>query len=73
MTPLEAALSGTFGAARPHAVDFPQSEYEAEKESFDHIAAQHGYRLAGFRLKMAVFTTKPLGPVAPIPSTEDDA
>lgn len=65
MTPLEAALAGTFGASSPRAVDFPQPEYEQAKEAFDRIAEQHGYRLAGMRLGRAVFSTKPRVPVAP--------
>lgn len=71
MTAQEAAVAGIFAAARPQAVDFPQGDYEAAREAFVRIAAEHGYRLAGIRLGRAVFTSKPPAPVARIPSNED--
>lgn len=54
----EQAINGHFSAAHPRALDFSQVDYEAKKDIFDRIAAQHGYRLAGYRLGRAVFTTK---------------
>ncbi len=54
----QAAIAAVFCAAQPKSVDFPQPEYEAEKADFDSIGADFGYRLAGFRLQRAVFTTK---------------
>lgn len=48
-----------FARSQPRAVDFTQAEYEGDKEQFEEIAVKHGYRLAGFRLGRAVFTTKP--------------
>lgn len=47
-----------FTAAHPRALDFPQAEYEADKGLVDRVAADQGYRLAGYRLNRAVFTTK---------------
>ncbi len=55
---VDAALAKAAGKA----VDFPQAEYERNKAEFDRLAEQHGYRLAGFRLDRAVFTSKPLNP-----------
>lgn len=52
------AINGYFSGAYPKALDFSQVDYEAKKDIFDRIAAQHGYRLAGYRLGRAVFTTK---------------
>jgi len=49
-----------FARANQKAIDFPQAEYERDKAEFDRIAFQHGYRFAGIRLQMAVFTSKPL-------------
>lgn len=49
-----------FAKADQKAVDFPQAEYERDKAEMDRIAEQNGYRLAGFRLQRAVFTTKPI-------------
>jgi len=58
-------IGETFSNAKPHAVDFPQADYESRKAVYDTIANAHGYRLAGFRLKRAVFTTKqPITPDA---------
>lgn len=54
----QAAIAGMFASSSPKAIDFPQTEYEASQADFDSIAAQFGYRLAGFRLRRAVFTTK---------------
>lgn len=48
-----------FTAAHPKPVDFPQSEYEANVIEIDVAATEAGYRLAGYRLRRAVFTTKP--------------
>jgi len=58
-------IAETFNNAKPHPVDFPQADYESRKAVYDTIADAHGYRLAGFRLKRAVFTTKqPITPDA---------
>lgn len=48
-----------FADAYPRAVDIPQSVYHAEKDAYDAAATAAGYRLAGFRLERAVFSTKP--------------
>lgn len=48
-----------FLASFPKAIDIAQKEYEAAKAEWDSAAASSGYRLAGFRLDRAVFTTKP--------------
>ena len=61
MKPSHAFQAGeAFAKSYPKAIDFPQAEYEREKTEFDRIAAEYGYRLAGFRLQRAVFTTKTL-------------
>ena len=54
-----------FSASHPKACDVSQAEYEGSKELFDRVCAETGFRLAGFREKRAVFTTKP-APPAPI-------
>lgn len=56
------AVRKAFTAAHPRAVDFPETEYKADPDTYDEIAADRGYRLAGFRLYRAVFTTKPAPP-----------
>lgn len=58
MNQRQAAIAAVFCAAHPKAIDFPQKEYEAEKDDFDSIASEFGYQLAGFRLERAVFSTK---------------
>ena len=55
--------SEIFAKAHPRAVDVSESEYLKAKDEADAAAAKAGYRLAGFRLGRAVFTTK-------IPSTK---
>ena len=47
-----------FADAYPQAVDIPQGDYEAMQAEYDAAALASGYRLAGFRLERAVFTTK---------------
>lgn len=53
-----------FTSAHPKAVDLPQAEYDQNKAAVDAAADAAGYRLAGFRLQRAVFTTKPNAPVS---------
>jgi hypothetical protein len=47
-----------FAAAHPKAVDFPEADFYALQPGISEAAQAYGYRLAGFRLKRAVFTTK---------------
>lgn len=47
-----------FASAYPKAIDFPQDEYEGNREAIDAAAAALGYRLAGVRLGFAVFSSK---------------
>lgn len=47
-----------FSDAYPKVVDMPEAEYRANKGSVETAAINHGYRLRGFRLNRAVFTTK---------------
>jgi len=47
-----------FADAYPRAVDVDQGEYEANKADYDAAATASGYRLAGYRLERAVFTSK---------------
>lgn len=54
-------IEDVFKAAKPRAVDFPESEYKAMDSEIDAMARKHGYRLAGYRLGRAVFTSKPAG------------
>jgi hypothetical protein len=55
-----------FAAAHPKAVDFYETDFYALQPAISDAAAAFGYRLAGFRLKRAVFTTK----AAPIQQEE---
>lgn len=56
MTLIEAKAA--FAAAHPRAIDFPEADFYALQPAISEAAAGFGYRLAGFRLKRAVFTTK---------------
>lgn len=47
-----------FAAAHPKPVDFHEADFYALQPAISDAAAVFGYRLAGFRLKRAVFTTK---------------
>jgi len=47
-----------FMEAYPKAIDFDEEEYLADRDAADLFAVAHGYRLAGYRLGRAVFTTK---------------
>jgi hypothetical protein len=47
-----------FSESYPRAVDVDQDEYKANQAEFDAAALASGYRLAGYRLSRAVFTTK---------------
>lgn len=47
-----------FAKAHPKAVDFLESEYLKNRAEADDAAAKAGYRMAGFRLGRAVFTSK---------------
>ena len=51
-------LNAVFAAAHNKAVDFAQADYDSRRAVFDEAAAAHGYRLAGYRLGRAVFTSK---------------
>jgi len=51
-------IEDVFVKAGGKAVDFPEPDYQSRKAVFDTIAATHGYRLAGFRLQRAVFSSK---------------
>lgn len=53
-------LAQTFAQAYPKAIDFPEADYRARSAEFDAAAKAEGYRLAGFRLGFAVFSTKGL-------------
>ncbi len=57
-------VDAAFAKFSGKAIDFPQSEYDRNKAEFDRIAGQNGYRLAGYRLDRAVFTSKPEKEVA---------
>ncbi len=71
MTPEEAeALDAAFAGSFPKAIDFSQKQYELEPAAYLGAAAVNGYRLAGFRLERAVFTTSPLAPDAQNKSEE---
>lgn len=60
MKPAHASqVDAAFAEALQKAVDFPESEYRDNKAEMDRIAGLNGYRLAGFRLGRAVFTSKP--------------
>lgn len=47
-----------FAESYPKAVDIDQGDYQADQAAYDAAALASGYRLAGFRLERAVFTTK---------------
>lgn len=51
-----------FAAAHPRAIDFQEKDFYALQPGISEAAAAFGYRLAGFRLKRAVFTTKEVQP-----------
>jgi hypothetical protein len=56
----------TFKALQPKAVDFTMDEYRAASDEIHAAARATGYRLAGFRLGVAVFTSKlPVEPANP--------
>lgn len=55
-----------FAASHPKSVDFPETDFYSLQPAISEAAAAFGYRLAGFRLKRAVFTTK----AAPPPQEE---
>lgn len=48
-----------FAKAFPKALDFHESEYKQHEQEILRAATENGYRLAGFRLRRAVFTSKP--------------
>jgi len=54
----------TFQSANGKAVDFSEAEYNAHLSEFSEVAQRFDYRLAGYRLNRAVFTSKPPAPVA---------
>lgn len=47
-----------FAESYPRAVDIDENIYKADQAEYDAAATASGYRLAGFRLHRAVFTTK---------------
>lgn len=47
-----------FAESYPRAVDIDESLYKSDQTAYDAAATASGYRLAGFRLHRAVFTTK---------------
>jgi len=51
-----------FEGAYPKAIDFDEEEYLADRDNADLYAVANGYRLAGYRLGRAVFTTKDPAP-----------
>jgi hypothetical protein len=57
-------IASIFEKQAPRALDFLESEYLSNSAAIDAIATSNGYRLAGIRLKRAVFTTKPRRPDA---------
>lgn len=54
----KAEIRALFSASHPKAIDFLETEYEADRDAYDNAAAETGYRRAGFRLGRVVFTTK---------------
>ncbi len=47
-----------FAESYPRAVDINEDDYRAKQAEYDAAATASGYRLAGFRLHRAVFSTK---------------
>lgn len=47
-----------FAESYPRAVDIGEDDYRAKQAEYDAAATAAGYRLAGFRLQRAVFSTK---------------
>lgn len=62
MTPAD--FKAAFVDAHPMSVDFAEQDYRALEAEVSGIAHDMGYRLAGYRLGRAVFTTKPRAPDA---------
>lgn len=57
----------TFSAAYPRSQDFTKTEYDAAQDEIQAAARATGYRLAGFRLGFAIFTTKEESVAADVP------
>jgi len=49
-----------FSTTFPKPFVVSQRAYEGTKGMFDRVCGMTGFRLAGYREKMAVFTTKPV-------------
>ena len=51
-------ISKVFSDSFPKPVYIPESMYQSKKEEISAEIELHGYRLVGFREKLAVFSTK---------------